>query len=82
MKDRRELTKKVANTIYNRILDVLSFLATMLFIVAKLMMWTDRSWWWILFPILLPLLFRADEDEDESNNSEDGENNSNTLKMA
>lgn len=52
------------NIIYNRILDFCGFLGTTLFVVAKMFEWTTRSWWWILFPIIVPGMFHVSEDEE------------------
>lgn len=53
------------NRIYNRILDFLGFVMTVLFVTGKLLNWFDASWWWILFPILVPSCFHVTEDYEE-----------------
>lgn len=58
------------NRLYNRIVDLLCFIMTVLFIVGKILNWFDASWWWILIPILLPDFFHAaecvyEEDDDD-----------------
>lgn len=53
------------NKIYNRILDFIGFVLTVLFVIGKILNWFDASWWWILFPILVPSFFHVAEDYEE-----------------
>lgn len=57
------------NKIYNRILDFSGFVMTVLFVIGKILNWFDASWWLILFPILAPSCFHADESEDDDNDN-------------
>ena len=57
------------NKIYNRILDFIGFVLTILFVVGQLLGWFHVSWWWILFPLFAPSLFHADESEDNDNDN-------------
>lgn len=66
------------NKTYNNLIALMSFIATLGFIVCKFMgLLEGRSWWWILVPWGLAVLFRAGDDEDDSS-----DNNTNNLKMA
>ena len=57
------------NKIYNRILDLIGFLLTVLLIVGNVLHWFDVSWWWLLFTVFGPSCFHADEHEDDNNNN-------------
>ena len=69
------------NKLYNRILDMIGFLVTLGFIICQIIGVLHVSWWYGLFPALLPGFFHVDE---ESSNEDDDENssNSNNYKMA
>lgn len=72
---------KDPNKIYNRILDIIGFLATLGFVICQITGVLQVSWWYILFPALLPGFFHVDEEE--SYNEDDDENTrTNNYKMA
>lgn len=56
------------NKIYNRILDLIGFIMTVLFVIGKILNWFDASWWLILFPILVPSCFHVNEYDDDNDN--------------
>jgi len=53
------------NKIYNRILDLIGFLLTVLLIVGNVLGWFRVSWWWLVFTIFAPSCFHATEYHDE-----------------
>lgn len=53
------------NRIYNRILDFIGFVMTVLFVIGKILNWFDASWWWLVFTIFAPSCFHAPEHYDE-----------------
>ena len=63
------------NKIYNRIIDFIGFVLTVLFVVGQLLGWFSVSWWWILFPLFAPSLFHANEYEFDEDDEEDDKNN-------
>lgn len=60
---------------YNNIIALLSFLATIGFIICKIIGLITASWWFVIVPFFLAIIFRVEEND----NYHDDENN---LKMA
>ena len=73
-REKRDFTNKT----YNNLIALMSFLATIGFIVCKFIGFLqNRSWWWIIVPWGLAVLFRAGDDDDN-----DSTDNNNNLQMA
>lgn len=66
----------MSNKTYNNIISLLSFLATLGFIICKILGLITASWWFVAVPFVLAVFFRVgDEDGDDGYND-------NNLKMA
>lgn len=52
------------NKVYNRIIDLIGFLMTVLLVIGNVLHWFSLSWWWLVFTILIPPCFHADESEE------------------
>ena len=68
----------MTNKTYNNITALLSFITTVGFVVLKLLDVITKSWWYIVVPWVLAVVFRVSDDEDDDNEKA----NNNNLKMA
>ena len=64
----------MSNKTYNNIISLISFLATLGFIICKIIGLISASWGVVVVPFILAVVFRAGDDEDDGSNS--------NLKMA
>ena len=67
----------MSNKTYNNIIALISFLTTIAFVVCKITGVISASWWLIIVPFVLAIIFRTGDDKED-----DGNNNNNNLKMA
>lgn len=74
----------MSNKTYNNIISLISFLATLGFIVCKIIGILTASWWFVIVPFLLAAVFHAESElaelREEEENSDD--ENNNNFKMA
>ena len=68
----------MSNKTYNLIINLISFITSIAFVVCKVVGVITASWWLIVVPFILAAVFRHSEDEDDEGN----ESNNNNLKMA
>ena len=68
----------MTNKTYNNITALLSFITTVGFVVLKLLDVITKSWWYIVVPWVLAVVFRVSDDEDDDNEKA----NNNNLKIA
>lgn len=54
------MTIREIDELNNVIVNIIGFIFTILFIVAKVLGWINISWWWILIPIFLPGCYTTD----------------------
>lgn len=64
---------------YNNIKNLIAFIATIAFAVCKVIGVISASWWLIVVPLLLAMVFQIREHDDDD---EDESNSNNNLKMA
>lgn len=64
----------MSNKTYNNIISLISFLATLGFIICKIIGLISAPWGLVVVPFILAVVFRAGDDEDDGS--------SNNLKMA
>ena len=64
----------MSNKTYNNIISLISFLATLGFIICKIIGLISASWGLVVVPFILAVIFRAGDDEDDNSGS--------NLKMA
>ena len=72
----------MSNKTYNNIISLISFLATLGFIVCKIIGILTASWWFVIVPFLLAAIFHAESDLAELTEEDDNNENNNNLKMA
>jgi len=65
----KPLSDKTIIKIYNRVLDIISFISILAFVACKIAGVLQASWLYVLIPIILPDLFYIEE----KNSSEDKE---------
>lgn len=64
----------MSNKTYNNIISLISFLATLGFIICKIIGLISASWGLVVVPFILAVIFRTGDDEDDNSGS--------NLKMA
>ena len=72
----------MSNKTYNNIISLISFLATLGFIVCKIIGIITASWWFVIVPFLLAAIFHAESDIAELSEEDSDDENDNNLKMA
>ena len=72
----------MSNKTYNNIISLISFLATLGFIVCKIIGILTASWWFVIVPFLLAAIFHAESDIAELSEEDSDDENDNNLKMA
>ena len=79
----------MSNKTYNNIISLLSFLATLGFIICKIIDLepvASKSWWFVVVPFLIAAVFHAESEyselKEEMENDDDNDPTNNNLKMA
>lgn len=65
----------MSNKTYNNITALISFIFTIAFVVGKIIGYLNVSWWYVIVPFILAVVFRAGDDDDNNCSN-------NNLKMA
>lgn len=73
----------MSNKTYNNIISLISFLATLGFIVCKIIGILTASWWFVIVPFFLAAVFHAESEIAELKEEENSDDeNNNNFKMA
>ena len=72
----------MSNKTYNNIVNLLCFIATIGFVIIKIIDLkpaSDKSWWFVVVPYITAVLFHKDEDDDNYDDNIDNYNNYKTV---
>lgn len=72
----------MSNKTYNNIVNLLCFIATIGFVIIKIIDLkpaSDKSWWFVVVPYIIAVLFHKDEDDDNYDDNIDNYNNYKTV---
>lgn len=72
----------MSNKTYNNIVNLLCFIATIGFVIIKIIDLkpaSDKSWWFVVVPYVIAVLFHKDEDDDNYDDNIDNYNNYKTV---